>query len=105
MRTEAVIASRRPIISKSHTDSLSRVLRRAVHERTVIGVAVVALLAPACTTSPIASADYSVDKKKYDDCVAKERDRTAGSPASTYIEAQIRNFCGEPPTAPKGEKK
>jgi len=67
----------------------------------------IALLA-ACTTPltpTVASADYPADKKKYDDCVARERDRNAGSVASTYIESNIRINCGEAPTPPKGEKK
>ena len=88
-----------PATSASHGPLPRRVMR----ERTVLGVAGVALLA-ACTT-PIASTDYAADKKKYDECVTRERDRNAGSVASTYIEASIRNFCGEPPTPPRNDKK
>jgi hypothetical protein len=99
MKKDFVIANRRP-----STDGVSPAPRQVMHKRTVIGVAAVALLA-ACTTSPMASADYLADKKKYDDCVATERDRNAGSVASTYIESSIRNNCGYPPTRPRDEKK
>lgn len=99
MKKELVIANRRP-----STDPVSPVPHQAMHKRTVIGVAAVALLA-ACTTSPMESADYPADRKKYDDCVATERDRNAGSVASTYIESSIRNNCGYPPTPQRGEKK
>ena len=74
-----------------------------MHKHMVIGVAGVALLA-ACAT-PIASADYAADKKKYDECVGKERERAGGAPASAYVEANIRNFCGYPPTPPQSDKK
>ena len=74
-----------------------------MHKHTVIGVAGVALLA-ACAT-PIASADYPVAKGKYDDCVARETERMGGGPPAHYLEANIRKFCGEPPTRPKDEKK
>jgi hypothetical protein len=103
MKKVPVIANLRPSKPGSHSDAFKPIGRRFTHPRTVISVAVVALLA-ACTT-PLVSADYAADKKKYDDCVARERDRNAGSVASTYIESSIRNNCGEPPTRPKDEKK
>ena len=87
----------------SRTDSPSPVPRHVRHQRIAIGVAGVALLA-ACTT-PIASADYPADKKKYDDCVASEKDRVAGAPNPAYYRDTIRNFCGEAPTPPRDEKR
>ena len=70
----------------------------------LIGVAGVALLA-ACAT-PIASADYPADKKKYDDCVANEKAQYPVPPGMAYwLEREIRRNCGEPPTRPKDEKK
>ena len=108
MRKEPVIANRRPSTSESHTASFSPVPRRVMHERTVIGVAGVALLA-ACTTplvQTIASADYPADKEKYDDCVAREKIDYPVPPGMSYwLEGNIRKSCGEPPTRPKDEKK
>lgn len=79
-----------------------------MHERTAIGLAGVALLA-ACTTPfapTIASADYAADKKKYDDCVAKEKSEYPVPPGMSYwLEGNIRRSCGEPPTPPQNEKK
>jgi hypothetical protein len=74
-----------------------------MHKYLLIGVAGVALLATCAT--PIASADYPADKKKYDDCVAREKDRVAGSPTASYWQSIVRDFCGEPPTPPKNDKK
>ena len=74
-----------------------------MHQYMVIGVTGVVLLS-ACAT-PIPSADYPADKKKYDDCVAREKDRVAGAQNPAYYRDTIRNFCGEPPMPPQGEKK
>ena len=103
MKKESVIANKRPAASVPRTDSPSPVPRRGMRQCMAIGVAAVALLA-ACAT-PIASADYPADKKKYDDCVAREKERTAGAPTAHYLETNIRNFCGEPPTPPRNEKR
>lgn len=107
MRKEPVIANRRPSVSELHTDSFSPVPGRVMHERTVIGVAGVALLA-ACTTPfvpTIASADYAADKKKYDECVTTRKIELPLPHNSNYLEANILKFCGYPPTPPKDEKK
>lgn len=104
MKKEFVVANQHPTAPLSPTDSPSPVPGRVMRECRAIGVAGVAMLA-ACTTSPIASADYPADKKKYDDCVAREKDRVAGAPNPAYYRDTIRNFCGEPPTAAKGEEK
>jgi hypothetical protein len=108
MKKEPVIANRRSAASEPHTDSFSPSPRRVMHERTVIVVAGVALLA-ACTTPFVpatASADYPADKKKYDDCVAREKIDYPVPPGMSYwLEGNIRKACGEPPTRPKDEKK
>ena len=78
------------------------------HERTVIGVAAVGLLAGCASQSVpvIASADYPADKKKYDDCVANEKAQYPVPPGMAYwLEREIRRSCGEPPTRAKDEKK
>ena len=75
-----------------------------MHKHLLIGVAGVALLT-ACIT-PIASADYPADKKKYDDCVASEKAQYPVPPGMAYwLEREIRRNCGEPPARPKDEKK
>ena len=104
MKKESVIANNNPAASVPRTDSLSPVPRRVMHQRVAIGVASVALLG-ACTT-PIASADYPADKKKYDDCVANEKAQYPVPPGMAYwLEKEIRRSCGEPPVRPKEEKK
>ena len=104
MKKESVIANRHPTAPLSRTDSPSPRPRRVMHQCMAIGVAWVALLA-ACAT-PIASADYPADKKKYDDCVANEKAQYPVPPGMAYwLEREIRRNCGEPPTRPKDEKK
>ena len=104
MKKESVIANKHPAASVPRTDSRSPVPRRVMHQRMAIGVASVALLG-ACTT-PIASADYPADKKKYDDCVANEKDQYP-VPLEWLIGLRKKSVdnCGEPPTRPKDEKK
>ena len=104
MKKESVIANKHPAASVPCTDSRSPVRRRVMHQRVALAVASVALLG-ACTT-PIASADYPADKKKYDDCVANEKVQYPVPPGMAYwLEKEIRRNCGEPPTRPKDEKK
>ena len=79
-----------------------------MHERTVIGVAAVALLAGCASQSvpAIATADYPADKKKYDECVAREKIDYPVPPGMSYwLEGNIRKSCGYPPTRPRDEKK
>ena len=103
MKKESVIANKHPAASVPRTDSPSPVPRRVMHQRMAIGVACVALLA-ACAT-PIASADYPADKKKYDDCVANEKAQYPVPPGMAYWPRKKFIDCGEPPTRPKDEKK
>ena len=104
MKKESVIANKHPAASMPRTDSPSPAPRRVMRQCTAIGVAGVALLA-ACAT-PIPSADYPADKKKYDDCVANEKAQYPVPPGMAYwLEKEIRRNCGEPPVRPKEEKK
>ena len=104
MKKVLTIAKQPPSIFGSHTDAFNPVERRLMHQCMAIGVAGVALLG-ACAT-PIASADYPADKKKYDDCVANEKAQYPVPPGMAYwLEREIRRNCGDPPTRPKDEKK
>ena len=104
MKKESVIANQHPPAPLSRTGSPRPAPRRVMRQCMAIRVSGVALLA-ACAT-PIASADYPADKKKYDDCVANEKAQYPVPPGMAYwLEREIRRNCGEPPTRPKDEKK
>ena len=90
MKKETVIGNKHPAASVPRTDSPSPVPRRVMRQCMAIGVAGlgVALLA-ACAT-PIVSADYPADKKKYDDCVANEKGSVRSAPWNGLL-ARERN--------------
>ena len=104
MKKESAIVNQPLAARVSRTGSLGPVPRHAMHQRIALGVAGIALVA-ACTT-PIASADYPTDNKKYDACVANEKAQYPVPPGMAYwLEREIRSNCGEPPPRPKDEKK